>query len=57
MLCLAPAKWEDKLRQWNQKLSANASPEAKQQARVFSELKLDYQGDLHFSQVEVFEMT
>lgn len=57
MLRLVPAKWEDKWYQWNQEIPVNASPEAKAQAREFSELKLGYRGDLRFSQVEVFEMT
>ena len=57
MLRIVPAKWEDKWYQWNQELPANASPEALQQAKEFSELKLGYRGDLRFSQVEVFEMT
>jgi hypothetical protein len=57
MLCLVPARWEDKWYKWNQELPANASPEARQQAREFSELKLGYRGDLRFSEVEVFEMT
>ena len=57
LLKLTPAKWEDKWYQWNQELPANASPEALQQAKEFSELKLGYRGDLRFSQVEVFEMT
>ena len=57
MLRIVPAKWEDKWYQWNQELPANASPESKQQAKEFSELKLGYRGDLRFSQVEVFEMT
>ena len=57
MLRIVPAKWEDKWYQWNQELPANASPEARQQAKEFSELKLGYRGDLRFSQVEVFEMT
>jgi len=57
MLRIVPAKWEDKWYQWNQELPPNASPEARQQAREFSELKLGYRGDLRFSQVEVYEMT
>ena len=57
MLRLVPARWEDKWYQWNQELPANASPEARQQAREFSELKLGYRGDLRFSEVEEFEMT
>lgn len=57
MLRLVPAKWEDKWYQWNQELPANVSPESRQQAKEFLELKLGYRGDLRFSQVEVFEMT
>lgn len=57
VLRLVPAKWEDKWYQWNEELPENASPELKQKAKEFSELKLGYRGDLRFSQVEVYEMT
>ena len=56
LLKLTPSKWEDKWYQWNQELPANASPEVKEQAREFSELKIGYRGDLRFSKVEVLDL-
>ena len=56
LLKLTPSKWEDKWYQWNQELPANASPEVKEQAREFSELKIGYRGDLRFSKVEIFDL-
>lgn len=56
LLKLTPSKWEDKWYQWNQELPVNASPEAKAEAREFSELKIGYRGDLRFSKMEVIEL-
>ena len=56
LLKLTPSKWEDKWYQWNQELPANASPEVKQQAREFSELKVGYRGDLRFSKAEILDL-
>ena len=56
LLKLTPSKWEDKWYQWNQEVPANASPEVKDQARIFSELKVGYRGDLRFSKVEVLDL-
>ena len=56
LLKLTPSKWEDKWYQWNQELSGNASPEAKAEAREFSELKIGYRGDLRFSKMEVIDL-
>lgn len=56
LLKLTPSKWEDKWYQWNQELPANASPEVKEQAREFSELKIGYRGDLRFSKAEVLDL-
>lgn len=55
-LKLTPSKWEDKWYQWNQELPGNASPEAKAEAREFSELKIGYRGDLRFSKMEVIDL-
>lgn len=56
LLKLIPSKWEDKWYQWNQELPANASPEAKAEAREFSELKVGYRGDLRFTKMEVIDI-
>ena len=56
LLKLTPSKWEDKWYQWNQELPVNASPEAKAEAREFSELKIGYRGDLRFSKMEVIDL-
>lgn len=56
LLKLIPSKWEDKWYQWNQELPANASPEAKAEAREFSELKVGYRGDLRFTKLEVIDI-
>lgn len=56
LLKLIPSKWEDKWYQWNQELPANASPEAKAEAREFSELKIGYRGDLRFTKMEVIDI-
>ena len=56
LLKLIPSKWEDKWYQWNQELPGNASPEAKAEAREFSELKIGYRGDLRFSKMEVIDL-
>jgi hypothetical protein len=56
LLKLTPSKWEDKWYQWNQELPGNASPEAKAEAREFSELKIGYRGDLRFSKMEVIDL-
>lgn len=56
LLKLTPSKWEDKWYQWNQELPVNASPEAKVEAREFSELKIGYRGDLRFSKMEVIDL-
>lgn len=56
LLKLTPSKWEDKWYQWNQEVPTNASPEAKAQAREFSELKIGYRGDLRFSKAEVLDL-
>ena len=57
LLKLIPSKWEDKWYQWNQELPANASPEAKAEAREFSELKIGYRGDLRFAKMEVIDIS
>lgn len=56
LLKLIPSKWEDKWYQWNQEIPANASPEAKAEAREFSELKVGYRGDLRFTKMEVIDI-
>lgn len=57
LLKLTPSKWEDKWYQWNQELPGNASPEAKAEAREFSELKIGYRGDLRFAKMEVIDIS
>lgn len=56
LLKLTPSKWEDKWYQWNQEVPANASPEVKDQAREFSELKVGYRGDLRYSKAEILDL-
>ena len=56
LLKLTPSKWEDKWYQWNQEVPANASPEVKDQAREFSELKVGCRGDLRFSKAEILAL-
>ena len=56
LLKLTPSKWEDKWYQWNQELPVNTSPEVKEEAREFSELKIGYRGDLRFSKMDVIDL-